>query len=55
MSFRCLPHVYRQSQLASQGPVVLADKLTQSLRDTGDLDLVEIDMQSYVGMSARLE
>jgi serine/threonine-protein kinase Chk1 len=55
MSFWCLPHVHRQSQLASQGPVVLADKLTQSLRDTGDLDLVEIDMQSYVGMSARVE
>jgi len=40
------PWVLTQSQLASQGPVVLADKLTQSLRDTGDLDLVEIDMQS---------
>ena len=38
----------RQSQLASQGPVVLAEKLTQSLRNTGDLDLIEIDMQMYV-------
>ena len=40
--------VYRQSQLASQGPVALAERLTQSLRNTGDLDLVDIDLQSYV-------
>ena len=40
--------VHRQSQLASQGPVALAERLTQSLRNTGDLDLVEIDLQSYV-------
>jgi hypothetical protein len=40
--------VHRQSQLASQGPQVLAEKLTESLRKTGDLDLVEIDLQSYV-------
>lgn len=40
--------VHRQSQLASQGPQALAEKLTESLRNTGDLDLVEIDLQSYV-------
>ncbi|KAH9994618.1 CAMK/CAMKL/CHK1 protein kinase [Russula vinacea] len=40
------PWVLTQSQLASQGPVALAEKLTHSLRDTGDLDLVEIDLQS---------
>jgi hypothetical protein len=38
----------RQSQLASQGPQVLAEKLTESLRNTGDLDIVETDLQSYV-------
>ncbi|KAI0300081.1 CAMK/CAMKL/CHK1 protein kinase [Multifurca ochricompacta] len=38
------PWALTQSQLASQGPVALAEKLTQSLRNTGDLDLVEIDM-----------
>ena len=43
--------VYRQSQLASQGPVALAERLTQSLRNTGDLDLVDIDLQSYVVIS----
>jgi hypothetical protein len=47
--------VHRQSQLASQGPVALAEKLTQSLRNTGDLDLVEIDLQSYVLTSASCE
>ena len=46
--------VHRQSQLASQGPVALAEKLTESLRNTGDLDLVEIDLQSYVVTSATL-
>jgi len=40
------PWVLTQSQLASQGPVALAEKLTESLRNTGDLDLVEIDLQS---------
>lgn len=30
--------------------MALAEKLTQSLRDTGDLDLVDIDLQSYVVM-----
>ena len=40
--------INRQSQLASQGPQALAEKLTESLRNTGDLDLVEIDLQSYV-------
>ncbi len=44
----CLSFVHRQSQLASQGPVALAEKLTQSLRNTGDLDFVDIDLQSYV-------
>ena len=38
----------RQSQLASQGPVALAEALTESLRKTGDLDLIEVDMQTYV-------
>jgi len=45
---RRLSDVHRQSQLASQGPVALAERLTESLRNTGDLDLVEIDLQSYV-------
>lgn len=40
------PWVLTQSQLASQGPQALAEKLTESLRNTGDLDLVEIDLQS---------
>ncbi|KAI0247400.1 CAMK/CAMKL/CHK1 protein kinase [Lactifluus subvellereus] len=40
------PWAFTQSQLASQGPVALAEKLTQYLRNTGDLDLVEIDMES---------
>ncbi|KAF8269432.1 kinase-like domain-containing protein [Lactarius quietus] len=40
------PWVLTQSQLASQGPVALAEKLTQSLRNTGDLDLIDIDMQT---------
>lgn len=40
------PWVLTQSQLASQGPVALAERLTQSLRNTGDLDLVDIDMQT---------
>jgi len=40
------PWVLTQSQLASQGPQILAEKLTESLRDAGDLDLVEIDLQS---------
>jgi hypothetical protein len=39
---------FRQSQLASQGPSALAEMLTQSLRRTGDLDLVDIDMEPYV-------
>jgi hypothetical protein len=48
ISSRFLCSAYRQSQLASQGPVALAEKLTQSLRDTGDLELVQMDLQSYV-------
>lgn len=51
-SSSCLYPNHRQSQLASQGPVALAEKLTQSLRHTGDLDLVEIDLEPYVLMSA---
>jgi hypothetical protein len=53
-SFSFLSFVHRQSQLASQGPVALAEKLTQSLRNTGDLDFVEIDLQSYVVTSANV-
>ena len=44
----CISFDRRQSQLASQGPVALAESLTQSLRNTGDLDLIDIDMQAYV-------
>jgi len=40
------PWALTQSQLASQGPVVLAEKLMQSLRDAGDLDMVDINIQS---------
>ncbi|KAH9003291.1 CAMK/CAMKL/CHK1 protein kinase [Lactarius hatsudake] len=47
------PWVLTQSQLASQGPVALAERLTQSLRDTGDLDLIEIDMQTESPPSAQ--
>jgi hypothetical protein len=34
--------------------MALAEKLTQSLRDTGDLDLVEIDLQAYVVTSTNV-
>ncbi|KAI9454195.1 CAMK/CAMKL/CHK1 protein kinase [Russula earlei] len=44
--------VLTQSQLASQGPAALAEKLTESLRITGDLDLVDIDLRSYVVTSS---
>ncbi|KAI9457642.1 CAMK/CAMKL/CHK1 protein kinase [Lactarius psammicola] len=47
------PWVLTQSQLASQGPVALAERLTQSLRDTGDLDLIEIEMQTESPPSAQ--
>ncbi|KAH9991959.1 CAMK/CAMKL/CHK1 protein kinase [Russula compacta] len=47
------PWALTQSQLASQGPVALAEKLTQSLRDTGDLDLVDIDLQSESPLTSR--
>jgi hypothetical protein len=47
-SSSCISSDRRQSQLASQGPVALAERLTQSLRNTGDLDLIDIDMEAYV-------
>ncbi|KAL1757242.1 kinase-like domain-containing protein, partial [Schizophyllum commune] len=37
------PWCRRTSQLASQGPQMLADKITQSLRDNGDMDLAAPD------------
>ena len=36
----------RLSQIASQGPVALAEKLTQSLREQGDLELANPELES---------
>ena len=43
ISLHLLIHTRRTSQLASQGPQMLADKITQSLRDNGDMDLAAPD------------
>ena len=44
----------RTSQLASQGPQMLADKITQSLRDNGDMDLAAPDFsRQYVVLPLR--
>ncbi|ETW75543.1 hypothetical protein HETIRDRAFT_331300, partial [Heterobasidion irregulare TC 32-1] len=40
------PWVLRLSQIASQGPVALAEKLTRSLREQGDLELANPDLES---------
>ncbi|KAI0051546.1 Pkinase-domain-containing protein [Auriscalpium vulgare] len=35
------PWVYRQSQMANKGPVALAESLTQSLRESGDMAMLD--------------
>ncbi|KAL1743478.1 kinase-like domain-containing protein [Schizophyllum fasciatum] len=44
------PWCMRTSQLASEGPEALADRITQSLRDTGDLDLAAPDFSRQEDM-----
>lgn len=39
-------HIFSPSQLASQAPGVLADKLTEALRNAGDMDVANPEMPS---------
>ncbi|KAI0260770.1 kinase-like domain-containing protein [Gloeopeniophorella convolvens] len=39
------PWMLTQSQLASQGPVALAERMTDALRRAGELDVVDVDVQ----------
>ncbi|TRM62534.1 kinase-like domain-containing protein [Schizophyllum amplum] len=49
------PWCMRTSQLASQGPAVLADRITQSLRDTGDLELAAPDFSRQQEMDVDVD